>query len=356
MSKYQKLTFEILRTLLAIIISFVIAGIIIWIASDNPGLAIKVFITSPFSSSYAFGKILTEATPLLFTGVAVCIMVKGGQFNMIGEGTFYAGGLIGAVVAIALNLPGLLLPTISIIIAGIISGAVGYIPATLKASFRINEFVSSLMLNFIIFWVCMYLLANVFIDVNYSDIATKQIPEWARLPYLSYDNQISSAFLIGLFIVLLGALFLYQTKWGYQIRMTGSNENFANYSGIKTKKAIVLCQVVGAMIAGMGGAAFVLGNFYRFNWKQLPNYGFDGFIIAIIARNNPLLVPLAALFIGYLRSGASEMALRTDVANEVVFIIQAIMMILVGAESFLSYLKQRSLVKTLDKKGVELDA
>lgn len=350
MSKSNKIVFEILRTLLAVLISFAFATIIIFIASDSPGYTLKVFVTAPFSSAYSFGKILTEATPLLFTGVAVCIMVKGGQFNMIGEGTFYAGGLFGAIFAIKLNLPGLLLPLIAILMAGIVSGAIGYVPAKMKASLKINEFVSSLMLNFIIYWVCMYLLANVFIDPQYSDIATKQIPDAGRLPYLSFENQVSTSFIIGLVIVAIGTILLYKTKWGYQIRMTGSNENFANYSGINTKKSIVLSQVIGAAIAGIGGASFILGNYYRFNWKQLPNYGFDGFIIAIIARNNPLLVPFAALFIGYLRSGASEIALRTDVANEIVFIIQAIIMIIVGADAFLSGLRQKKLAQALASK------
>jgi simple sugar transport system permease protein len=268
-------------------------------------------------------------------------MVKGGQFNMIGEGTFYAGGLIGAIVAIKLHLPGLILPIVAMIIAGILSGAVGYIPAKMKASLRVNEFVSSLMLNFVIYWVGMYFLGNVFLDRDYSDIATPQIPDAGKLPYLSYDNQISSAIILGLIAVVLGYLFLYKTKWGYKIRMTGSNEHFAEYSGIDTKRSIISAQVIGAGIAGFGGAAFVLGNFYRFDWKQLPNYGFDGFIIAIIARNNPLLVPLAALFMGYLRSGASEMALNTDVTNEVVFIIQAVMIILIGAHAFLSKYRER---------------
>jgi simple sugar transport system permease protein len=163
----------------------------------------------------------------------------------------------------------------------------------------------------------------------------------AKLPYLSFDNEVSSSILIALLIVLSGALFLFRTKWGYRIRMTGGNSRFAEYSGINTKSAVVYSQVIGAGIAGFGGAAFILGNFYRFNWSSLPGYGFDGFIVAIIARNNPLLVPFAALFIGYLRTGAMEMARLSDVPNEVVYIIQAVMMILVGAQAFFSRKKRK---------------
>ena len=80
-----------------------------------------------------------------------------------------------------------------------------------------------------------------------------------------------------------------------------------------------------------GGAAFFLGNYYRFDWKALPNYGFDGFVIAIMANNNPFLVPIASLFLAYLRVGALNMARLGDVPNDVIYMIQAIIIILFGA-------------------------
>lgn len=352
MSKVKKndLLFEILRTFFAIVISFLIAFIIILFTSKQPFSTIKILVTSPFASSYAFGKILTEAVPLLFTGTAVCIMIKAGQFNMIGEGLFFAGGLIGAVLAINFQLPSVILPLVVLLLTFCLGGIVGYVPAKMKASLKVNEFVSSLMFNFIIYWLGMYLLSNIFIDPDYSDIATHQIPEVGKLFFLSADNQVSSSILIGLLFSLLAWVFLYKTKWGYHIRMTGSNERFAHYSGINTKRVIVYAQVIGAAICCLGGAAYVLGNMYRFNWKQLPNYGFDGFIIAIIARNNPLYIPLAALFMGYLRSGAAEMARLSDVTNEVVFIIQAIMIILIAAQAFLSKLKQKKMQVIIGKE------
>jgi simple sugar transport system permease protein len=225
--------------------------------------------------------------------------------------------------------------------AAVITGTIGYGPAKLKATLGVNEFVTSLMFNFIVFWVCMYLFQYHFADPDYASLATPMLTDGAKLPYLSYDNEISSSVLAALLIAALGAVYLFRTKWGYAIRMTGGNPKFAEYSGIDTKSSLVSSQVIGSAVAGLGGAAFILGNFYRFNWKALPNYGFDGFIVAIIARNNPLLVPVAALFIAYLRTGATEMARLSDVPNEVVYIIQAVIMILVGAQAFLSKMKKK---------------
>lgn len=350
--KGKNILFEIIRTAVAIGVSFAIAAIIIFVTSDQPVEAIKVFITAPFSSDYTLGKVFTESVPLIFSGIAVCIIIRCGQFNMIGEGAFYIGGLMGAVVAINFPLPAIVLPVVAMLVAGTITGIIGYIPAKLKASLQVNEFVSSIMFNFILFWLGMYLLANTFLDPNYSDLATKLIPEGGKLPFLSFENDISTSLIVALIFALLAWVFLFKTKWGYAIRMTGENKNFATYSGIKSKSAIVYSQVIGAGISGFGGAAFVLGNYYRFNWKALPGYGFDGFIIAIIARNNPLLVPIAALFFGYLRTGAMEMARLTDVTSEVVFIIQAIMILLIGADAFLSSLKRRSIKKAALNENV----
>lgn len=347
---------DIVRTFSSLILALIVGFIIIAVTSDTPLATIRIFITSPFSDSYTTGMILTQTVPLIFTGVGISLMVKGGQFNMIGEGAFFAGAFIGAILASSLNMPGFLTPLAAILASMIMMGIVGYVPAKLKAALNINEFVSSLMLNFIVFWVCMYLFNNVFADPEYSSLATRYISDDHRLPYLDGDNDISSSILIAIFIAVSGWFFLYRTKWGYAIRMTGDNPSFAHYTGINVKKTIVLVQVIGAMIAGLGGAVFLLGNSTRFIWKALPNYGFDGFIVAIIAFNNPLLVPFAALLLGYLRVGAIEMARLSDVPNEVVYIIQAIIILFVGGQAFLVGLKRKRLQKLLLKEREALES
>ncbi len=346
--------FEIIRTAAAIALALLIAFVIIFITSEEPIRAIRIFLQAPFLSEYNFGQIITQSIPLIFTGVAVCIMVKAGQFNLFVEGSFFIGMFFGAVITAGFRLPGILLPAAGLLLPALLAGLIGTIPAVMRSALRINEFVSSLMFNFIIFWVCMYLFTHHFYDPDYSSLATRTIPADGRLLYLSVNNEVSSSFLIALIIAGLAWFFLNRTKWGYAFRMTGDSPEFANYIGINIKAVITWSQVLGAVIAGFGGAAFQLGNYYRFNLKALPNYGFDGFIIAIIARNNPLLVPFVALFMGYLRAGAAQMALYSDVTNDVVYIIQAVMLILVGGQAFLSFLRERSIKKIareMKKKG-----
>jgi general nucleoside transport system permease protein len=145
--------------------------------------------------------------------------------------------------------------------------------------------------------------------------------------------------------VVIVALLMYRTRWGYAIRMIGINQAFSKYSGMKVGSTIVLSQVIGGVLSGMGGGIEVLGRFSTFLWKELPGYGWTGVTIAILAKNNPLLVPLAAFFIAYLNKGCQLMATYCDVPSEMIDIIQAAIFLFFAAEQFLSGYRQKIVVK-----------
>ena len=323
------------RLLLAVsVAAIVLAGACILMEGDMEEV-MTAFFLGPVEDEYAIAEILREVVPLIFTGIAVSLMVRCGQFNMFVEGAFFGGAFIAGVLAPVLGEHFLVTPIIAIISAAVAMGAVGYIPAKMKSSLGVNEFVSSLMLNYIVYWVVMYLIHGVAADPDYPN-ATMYLEDLMRLPLLNEDTELSSNLILALVTALASGLFLFKTKWGYALRMTGDNPSFAIYSGINAKGYVTSSQVIGASLAGVGGASFLLGNYYRFQWASLPNYGFDGFVIASIAGNNPYAVPLAALFLGYLRVGALQVSRLGDIPNEVIYVIQAIIIILFGAQFVLS--------------------
>jgi simple sugar transport system permease protein len=154
--------------------------------------------------------------------------------------------------------------------------------------------------------------------------------------------------------VIFMYFFLYRTKWGYEIRVMGENRKFAHFSGINTAKAVILCQLMGGFIAGVGGSAQLLGLYTSFNWTTSPGFGWDGIIVAIIARNNPLLVPIGALFLAYIRIGSDVMSINSDVQNEVVAIIQGFMIMLIAAEGFLRHWRQKMIIRQAKEEMGEL--
>ena len=142
-------------------------------------------------------------------------------------------------------------------------------------------------------------------------------------------------------VCILLFIFLTRTKWGYEIRIVGSNPEFARFSGINTKKVILYTSFISGFIAAIGGAIEKLGMYRRFQWSQAPTYAWDGVIISILSSNNPIFIPIAAFFLSYVRVGADIMSRQTDVQNEIVVLIQGVIILLVTAERFLYFIKQR---------------
>lgn len=355
---WQNFAFESIKTILAVLIAYLLAVIIIFFVSKQPGTSIYWFILGPFSDRLEFGEIIKKAIPLMFAGIAACVIVKANQFNLFTEGAFYVGGLVAAIIAIYVKVPAFLAGLIALLGGGLASAIIGYIPSKLKANLQVNEFVSSIMMNYIVLWIGIWLISNIIVDDASGDMATQIIPEASRIGVFLSGTNVTYGLLIGLFVIIVVQLFFSKTSLGYEIKMTGDNEKFAKYAGLHTKRRIVQAQTLGIFIAGVGGATEILGNYTRFNWKSLPGYGFDGFMVTIIAKNKPLMIPFAALFIGYLRAGADLMAFNSDVAQEVVSVIQGIIILLIASERFFSsqffknWLDQRKEKRQLKRKEV----
>ncbi|TCL65896.1 simple sugar transport system permease protein [Hydrogenispora ethanolica] len=341
----REVFFEVVRTLVAVFIALALFLLIIVLISKEPLDALGYFLLGPLSSLRRFGNVIEMMIPFIFTGLSVCVMFQAKQFNMISEGGFFIGGLAAALVAVKLALPLGIHPLVAILFGGLIGGLAGYIPGVLKTKWNANELVSSLMLNYVLLYLGLFMLNNLIRDPNAGNMASFMLSPVAKFPVIIPDTRVHLGLGLAILMVVLVYYFLYRTHWGYALRMTGLNQKFAAYTGINTMAVIAYAQVIGGAIAGMGGATEILGMYDRFQWQSLPGYGFDGIIVAILARQNPLLVPVAALFLAYLRIGADIMSRMSDVPSEVVSVIQAIMIMLIAAYSFLAGWRHRVILK-----------
>ncbi len=343
--------FEIIRVLIAVVIALIVAFALISVVSEQPIEALKQFLVGPLMSVRNFGNVMELFIPLVFAGLAVCIMFQCNQFNMGAEGAFFLGGLGAGYAAVNFVLPAGIHAGVAILAGGVIGAIVCTIPGLIKVKWKANETVSSLMLNYIILFLGSYILQYIMLDTGAGYPASHTFPKTAKLPIMIPKTRIHTGIILAIVLVFIVYLFLYKTKWGYAIRMTGENEKFARYSGISVGGTIIMSQVLGGAVAGVGGATEVLGMYTRYSWTILPGYGFDGIIIAILAKNNPIFVPLAAFFLAYLRIGADIMARRTDVAPEVVAIVQSLIIILVAAKMFLNKYKHRKIVQNSEMQN-----
>ncbi|WP_320130361.1 ABC transporter permease [uncultured Sphaerochaeta sp.] len=342
--------FNTIRPTIAILLGLLLAFILILFVSDTPITAMNYFLFGPLTNTRYLGNVLELTIPLIFSGLGTAILFRANQFNLGAEGIFYFSGLMSAIVAIKAPITSpILLPLLCIIVGMLVGMAISFIPGILKAKLGANELVSSLMLNSILIGVGSYIMNNTIRDKNLTDVASVKFPQAARLATIVPHTRIHTGLILALAISLALYLFFKHHKWGYLIRMFGMNKSYLSLAGYSAPAVIILVHIIGGAISGIGGSVEVLGMYSRFRWATLPGLGFDGAMVAMLAKNKPIPVIFSALFIAYIRTGADIMARQSDVTAEMVYIVQAVMILLISADKFLYHLEQKQLMK---KAGV----
>ena len=341
--------FDILRTAVSIVIALVIAFILILLATDKPFDAIGGFIVGPFQNLRRFGDLVGYWIPLVFTGVSVCIMHSSGQASMIMEGAFMTGAFLGQIVCLQIMIP-VLGQIAAVLTAGIVGGILAFIPAIMKYRWDANEVVSSIMLNNVLTNVILFLVNNFFKDSKQGSNQTPRLPEEMLIPKVIDNINIHYGLFIAIAVLVFGYFFLFKSKWGYAIRMCGRNMDFARYSGMAVGAVILYSQIIGGIVAGIGGATFQLGMLDRYTNTSVINYGWDGIVVAMLANYNPLSVLLSAFFIAYIKKGSDVMQSIASIPTQVSMIVQAILIILIASKLFLEGWRHRAIVKNAERE------
>ena len=251
------------------------------------------------------------------------------------------GALAAGAVALYVDAPIFIHIPLALIAAGLAGFLWGWIPGLLKAYVNVNEIVSTLMLNVIAIQLYQFLLIQWLRDPTAGFIGTVFFPDTAILPIVMPGTRVNIALFVMLIAVIAVWFLMTRTPLGYAIRVIGSNINFAEYGGINTKRVVAMSMAVSGILAGLAGAHLALGLLKRLTINLSPGIGFEGIVVALLARNNPIGVLVAGLFYGYLRTGAQIMERSSDVTREVVLIIQAIIILLITAERLLPVLQDR---------------
>lgn len=348
--------FEVLRTVLAILIALLIVFVIIGIVSDKPLEAIKTLIVGPITTVRRFSNVIELMIPLAFCGLALSIVFTTNRFNLSSESAFFLGAMVACLIGLFSPTP----PALTIILAligGFVAGAIiGFIPAICEKKFGANVLVVSLMLNYAIGFFVLYLFNYFARDPNSTNLQSYRMPDNVNLGKIFKGTKLHYGILILFAVIVIAYLYIYKTKGGFTLRTVGSNEHFANYSGINVGKTVILAQIIGTGIAGLGGSVEMLGIYKTFMWTASPGYGFDGVIIATLARRNPKNIPLAAFFLAYIRVGADILNRTSDIPAEIISVVQAAIILLIAAQAFLSKWKQKQIVEVSTKNIVKEEA
>lgn len=339
------------KLVLVVLVACLLVSAIILLVSEEPATAIYSFFIGPFTSLRRIGNVLEGAIPLIFTALAVIIIFRAGQFSMISEGSFFIGILGAMMIGISWNPGPFLHPLVALIAAGALGGIAASVPALLKLKWNVSEVVTSIMMNYVIQFFVIYMVNYHFREPLASSLASLLIHDTARLPVIIPGTKVHMGLIFALVFCALTWIFLFRTKPGFQIRLVGDNASFSQYVGISAPLVMVMAQVVAGVVAGIGGGIEFLGMYTRFKWTSSPGYGWTGIAVALLARSNPAMVPIAALFIAYLDVGSGIMARSSDVSSEIVLIIQGVIMLMIAADALLQGWKQRMIVASATAGG-----
>jgi general nucleoside transport system permease protein len=338
----MKLLRELLFPLIAVIAAFIIGGILILIIGDNPIVAYKLLIGSALSWPDGIGYTLFYATPLIFTGLAVLVALRCGLLNIGAEGQLYVAAFATAWVGITFaHMSAWLLLPLCFLAAIIAGGAWGAIPGVLKARFGSHEVINTIMLNFIAVALVSYFTQYHYKTPGDPIMESSEIGGGAHIARLGkfvpgFPERIplNLAFILALLCCVLVYLFLWRTKWGYELRATGSNPTAAEYGGISIRKQIIIAMTISGSLAGMVGINEVLGYRYRYYDGFSASYGFTGIAVALLGRNHPVGVLLSAILFGMLiRGGIFVDAFTNNVTKDLVDVLQGIVILFVAAEA-----------------------
>lgn len=315
--------------LIAVLLGLGAGALFILAIGEDPIAVYGLMFRESLFTGYGIGQTLFKATPLVFTGLAVALGFRAGLFNIGAEGQLYLGGFAAGVVgAAAAGLPGALLMPLCMLAAAAAGGIWGAIPGALKARFGAHEVINTIMLNFIAFALVSYLGRPLFeaATVRTADIGAGA--ELARLqaflPALR-GSPANLSLLVGLVVAAAVGVLLFRTRLGYALRAVGLQASSAEFGGISIGRTQALAMTLSGAIAGLGGVNFVLGYKHFFELGFSGGAGFLGIAVALLGRNHPVGVVIAALFFGALSYGG--LVINERVPRELVDVLQGLVIL-----------------------------
>jgi simple sugar transport system permease protein len=343
------------RIIIAIFSALALGFIITMFVSEDPVGAYKAFFFGPVSKFNRFGDWIEESITLILIGLSVAISFKANLFSMGTQGQMVLGALVSGVISLYVPLPAILRIPLAVLGAMAVGFVWGLIPGYLKAYLKANEIVSTLMLNTIAIKIYDFFLINYIQppDAGYtvSDYFPEEgvfpsfipnIPIFNKIYTLFTDSTNITAIVYVLIITVIVAYYLiYKTPFGYRLRLIGINPKFARYGGINTKRTTMLILAISGVFGSLAGVHLTMCIHERIISNISLNFAFEGIIVSILARNNPLFIPLTGLGYGYLRTGANIMERSSDLSREMIYVIQALIILFVTAERLLPMVQRR---------------
>ena len=317
----------LLVSLSAVFLGIIAGSIFILFIGKNPFDGFEKILFGALSSRRRIGNTLGMSTQLILIGLSVAFAFKTGLFNIGASGQMLVGGITGSILAyyLPMDMPRVLYLPIIVIAAAVAGGFWGFISGLLKAKFNVHEVVSTIMLNWIAYWMVYDFIPRFIIDPTIS-VKSKPIPlehtlraEWLR--NITGFSTLNYGFFIAIAMAVVVWFIMKKTTLGFSLKAVGSNRFCAEYAGINVSGSIMISMAIAGALSGLAGLTYYCGYSEIMEMGKMPNEGFDGIAVALLGNCSPLGVFFSAIFFGILKMGRGSLAatgIPTEIADTII--------------------------------------
>ena len=356
--KGRKLAEYLIALSVSVVLALVLGGVIMALSGHDPIEGYSLMIQGAFGKPRLVGDTFAKAGTLCLTGLATAVAAQAGIFNVGGEGQLYLGAMASAIVGAKLTgvspIIGVPLCLLAAMLAG---GLYAFVPGVLKVKLKVDEVVTTILLNSAAIYFCSYLANGPLKTMDRGvNAGTDKVD-----PAFMFDKLIRSSSLTqSIFLTAIIALFVWylmrKTTAGFDMKLTGQNGRFARYSGIKSDRLAILSMVISGAICGLVGMFEIFGLHKRFITTVSQEFYYDGMLVAMIMRYNPIGIVMMSIFFAAMKIGGLTMESSAAIPSSLIIIIQSIIIFFMAAENgilqaFRSWRAKKKVALTLRKEG-----
>lgn len=327
--KIKKFTISLTNSLLPVMLAFLIGAVIMVFIKEDPFTTYGIMLNKTLFDWKGFLKTLHFASPLILTGLAIAITFKANIFNMGVEGQMLIGAFFSGVIGFTVKGLNPVVHVLLCLTVGITCGMVfALIPALLKAYFKVNEMVVTLMLNYAVSEILRVLSQTKYRDPAAGYVATPAIADSAMFKRFG-ETSLTPFFFITMAVFILMYFVFKKSKLGYEVTAIGKNPEFAEASGMNVRKKIIIIMLISGALSGLAGSGYMMSEKFKYtlDFSGNPGLGWDGMLIALLGSHNPLGIIIAAIFYSALKTGSDSIGIFTNVPKEIVGVIQGLIIL-----------------------------
>jgi ABC-type uncharacterized transport system permease subunit len=316
---------DLLLPILSILAALIVGGLLLVVTGYDAPQALASLWQGVFGNTRNIGEAFLLATPLLLIGTGIAIAFRCGIWNIGADGQFYMGAVGGTFVGLHIaNLPPVVAVSLALLAGFVLGGAWASIAAWLKVRLKLNEVVTTIMLNYIAIGVVNFLITGPMQEASHASPQTDEIAVSAILPKIFLPTRVHLGCILAVLFAIIMAFILFRTPLGYALRAVGYNQEAARHAGIKVELMFMVAMILSGGAAGLAGAIEVMGVTSRLYSNLSSGYGYTGIAVALLAGNNPLGTIITGWLFGALTSGSEMMQLIAKVPAVLISIIQGL--------------------------------